>query len=88
MPPTVAHGGPLAGGLVVPWLDHPVRPGAWVAALVELSTAAGGHGRRTACRARADEDGRRPPPGVDWPDGDQHVDRLDHRACRSPPGAW
>jgi len=59
---TIPGGGPLAGDLAVPWLEYPVRPGTWVAALVELS---GAPADRPACRAVLD--GARVM--VDWPDG-------------------
>ncbi|MCG5461821.1 DUF2264 domain-containing protein [Micromonospora sp. MED01] len=77
----VAHGGPLADGLVVPWLDHPVRPGAWAAAFTELSrvpVATAGQ----ACRAVLDEDGRGLHLAVDWPDGISTSTRLDTEHAR------
>lgn len=47
--------GPLGGPVRVPWLDYPLRPGAWVAALVELSADGarrdpGGHAGPAGCR--------------------------------------
>ncbi|MGW2625894.1 DUF2264 domain-containing protein [Micromonospora taraxaci] len=83
----VPHGGPLAGGLVVPWLDHPVRPGAWVATFTELSrvpVAAAGQ----ACRAVADEDGRGLHLAVDWPDGISTSTRLDAEHARPTQVSW
>ncbi|WP_433353013.1 DUF2264 domain-containing protein [Micromonospora saelicesensis] len=80
----VPHGGPLAGGLVVPWLDHPVRPGAWAATFTELSRVPATTARR-ACRALVDEDGRGLHLAVDWPDGISTSTRLDtERAGPTP----
>ncbi|WP_433381571.1 DUF2264 domain-containing protein [Actinoplanes sp. CA-142083] len=53
--------GPLGGPVTVPWLDHPVTPGAWVAALIALSTAASPP--RCTAQLIADE------VEVTWPDG-------------------
>ncbi|MGA4732029.1 DUF2264 domain-containing protein [Micromonospora taraxaci] len=83
----VPHGGPLAGGLVVPWLDHPVRPGAWVATFTELSrvpVATAGQ----ACQAVADEDGRGLHLAVDWPDGISTSTRLDAEHARPTQVSW
>ncbi|RAO37671.1 hypothetical protein PSN13_01666 [Micromonospora saelicesensis] len=80
----VPHGGPLAGGLVVPWLDHPVRPGAWAATFTELSRVPATTARR-ACRAVVDEEGRGLHLAVDWPDGISTSTRLDtERAGPTP----
>jgi hypothetical protein len=72
---------PLGPGVRVPWLEHPVSVGAWVATLVELAGNEGtdgsdgtdgpdGTGGRRAAAAAVDVDG----PGrfvvrVKWPDG-------------------
>ncbi len=56
--------GPLGSPVLVPWIEHAVRPGAWVATLVELS----GDGSRPVygpCRVVHDPLGMR----VEWPDG-------------------
>ncbi|GFJ82486.1 DUF2264 domain-containing protein [Phytohabitans houttuyneae] len=73
----VPDGGPLAGDVVVPWLEHPVRPGAWIAALVALSGGADAADDRRGCRvalAPAAHDaaaGRRRPAG-DRSEHDRH----------------
>ncbi|MGC4837893.1 DUF2264 domain-containing protein [Micromonospora vinacea] len=83
----VPHGGPLAGGLVVPWLDHPVRPGAWAATFTGLArvpvTTAG-----QACQAVVDEDGRGLHLAVDWPDGISTSTRLDTEHARPTQATW
>ncbi|MBG6105679.1 hypothetical protein IW249_006093 [Micromonospora vinacea] len=83
----VPHGGPLAGGLVVPWLDHPVRPGAWAATFTGLArvpvTTAG-----QACQAVVDEDGRGLHLAVDWPDGISTSTRLDMEHARPTQATW
>lgn len=60
--------GPLGHPVRVPYLDHPVRPGAWVATLVELSGGGPASPGRLACRAGlvTVDDGLRV--RVDWPD--------------------
>ncbi|RAO04454.1 DUF2264 domain-containing protein [Micromonospora noduli] len=81
------HGGPLAGGLVVPWLDHPVRPGAWAATFTELSrvpVATAGQ----ACPAVVDEDGRGLHLGIDWPDGISTSTRLDTEHAGPTQASW
>ncbi|MCX5065826.1 DUF2264 domain-containing protein [Micromonospora lupini] len=83
----VPRGGPLTGGLVVPWLDHPVRPGARVAALIELSTVPAATARRT-CQAVVDEDGAGLHLAVDWPDGISTSTRLDTEHARPTRAAW
>jgi hypothetical protein len=45
--------GPLGSPVRVPWLDHALRPGAWVAALVGLSGSANRHDHGT-CRVTFD----------------------------------
>ncbi|MBQ0994223.1 DUF2264 domain-containing protein [Micromonospora sp. H61] len=83
----VPHGGPLAGGLVVPWLDHPVRLGAWAATLTDLSrvpVATAGQ----ACQAVVDEDGRGLHLAVDWPDGISTSTRLDTEHARPTQASW
>ncbi|RAO56756.1 DUF2264 domain-containing protein [Micromonospora saelicesensis] len=83
----VPHGGPLAGGLVVPWLDHPVRPGAWAATFTELSRVPATTARR-ACQAVVDEDGRDLHLAVDWPDGISTSTRLDTERAGPTPASW
>ncbi|WP_460916291.1 DUF2264 domain-containing protein [Plantactinospora veratri] len=73
----VPDGGPLAGGLVVPWLDHPVRPGGWIATLVELSGEFATTAPRQPCRTGLDEDADGLHLVVDWPDGASTATRLD-----------
>ncbi|MFI5896325.1 DUF2264 domain-containing protein [Actinoplanes sp. NPDC051513] len=53
--------GPLGGPVTVPWLDHPVLPGVWVAALIALSTEAS----PPRCEAQLTADDVE----VTWPDG-------------------
>lgn len=53
--------GPLGGPVQVPWLEYPVTPGAWVAALIALSPEAS----PPRCRAHFTADGVE----VEWPDG-------------------
>ncbi|WP_406063561.1 DUF2264 domain-containing protein [Micromonospora sp. NBC_00860] len=83
----VPHGGPLAGGLVVPWLDHPVRPGAWAATFTELSRAPVATAGQ-ACQAVVDEDGRGLHLAVDWPDGISTSTRLDTEHARPTQATW
>ncbi|MEU8386846.1 DUF2264 domain-containing protein [Micromonospora sp. NPDC048843] len=83
----VAHGGPLAGGLVVPWLDHPVRPGAWVATFTELSRVPVATAGQT-CRAVVDEDSHGLHLAVDWPDGISTSTRLDTEHARPTQASW
>jgi hypothetical protein len=82
---TVDDGGPLAGGLVVPWLEYAVRVGAWTATLVELSGAAEAPDRR-ACRAVLDHDPRGLLVAVDWPDGVSTATCLDMEPAG--PAGW
>ncbi|WP_444947782.1 DUF2264 domain-containing protein [Micromonospora ureilytica] len=84
---TVSHGGPLAGGLVVPWLDYPVRPGAWTAAFSELSTVPVATGGR-AGQAVIDEDVRGLHLAVDWPDGVSTSTRLETEHARPTQVSW
>lgn len=72
--------GPLGRPVRVPWLDHPVHVGAWVAALIELSGGAQPPDR-PACRVALDAADRRLDVRVDWPDGVRTHTRLD----TSPP---
>lgn len=65
--------GPLGSPTRVPWLDHAVRPGAWIAALVELS-GGGSHQNHSACRVSLHRVGqgsadRARAVRVGWPDG-------------------
>ncbi|MDG4797092.1 DUF2264 domain-containing protein [Micromonospora sp. WMMD1082] len=80
---TVPHGGPLAGGLVVPWLDHAAEPGSWIAALTELTS---GSTAPQACRALLDDDADGLHVAVDWPDGASTATRLDLERPGPPPG--
>lgn len=60
---------PLGPGVQVPWLEHPVRVGIWVATLVELAGTDAIAGRRsTAASIDADGSGRFTA-RVQWPDG-------------------
>ncbi|MEU4428584.1 DUF2264 domain-containing protein [Actinoplanes sp. NPDC024001] len=58
---THENAGPLGTPTRVPWLDYPVRPGAWTAVLAELS------GRPAVSSCRVALDG--PDAQVTWPDG-------------------
>ena len=80
-----ATAGPLAGGLVVPWLDHPVRPGAGSPPSSELSRAPVATAGQ-ACQAVVDEDGRGLHLAVDWPDGVSTSTRLDTEHARPTAG--
>jgi len=65
--------GPLGSPVRVPWLEFPVRPGGWVAALVELS-GRGSVPDRAACRVtveQVDQDAADQAHNVrvEWPDG-------------------
>jgi hypothetical protein len=73
---THADASPLASPVRVPWLDHPGRAGAWVAALVELS---GGSPEPHRCRARTELTPREKALDVrvHWPDGVQTFSHLD-----------
>ncbi|MEU8404757.1 DUF2264 domain-containing protein [Micromonospora sp. NPDC048842] len=83
----VAHGGPLAGGLVVPWLDHPVRPGAWAATFTELSRVPVATAEQ-ACQVAVDEDVDGLHLAVDWPDGISTSTRLDTEHARPTQASW
>ncbi len=69
---------PLGGTALVPWLDHPVRPGRWVAALVELSGVrpAGPGGADVLCTTELDTDDGEEVAAVTWPDGVRTRTRL------------
>ena len=83
--------GPLGSPTRVPWLDHAVRPGAWIAALVELSGGES-HQDHGACRVslnRADQGAgyqgsadRGRGVGVEWPDGLSTFTHLSTRTRR------
>jgi hypothetical protein len=75
----VPHGGPLTGGMVVPWLDYTVRPGTWIATLTELSREPAVTAQQ-ACQAVADADTGGLHVAVDWPDGISTATRLDTKA--------
>ncbi|SCL34257.1 hypothetical protein GA0070616_4924 [Micromonospora nigra] len=79
---TLPDGGPLAGGLVVPWVDHPVRPGAWVVVLTGLSGARAVTARQ-ACRVVLDEDAGGLRVAAVWPGGASTVTRLDPERART-----
>jgi hypothetical protein len=68
--------GPLGRPVRVPWLDHPVRAGAWVAVLVELSGGAPEPDRQT-CRAEIDAVDHACDVRVEWPDGVRTGNRID-----------
>jgi hypothetical protein len=72
---TRPDGSPLGSPVVVPWLDHATRVGAWVASLIELS----GLERFTdqaACRIELDEGRHHLDVRIDWPDGVHTQARL------------
>ncbi|MFY1616329.1 DUF2264 domain-containing protein [Micromonospora sp. WMMD736] len=73
----VPDGGPLAGGQVmVPWVEYPVQPGAWVVVLTELCRDPAvrvGPG----CRVVLDEHAGSLHVAAVWPDGTSTVTRLD-----------
>ena len=71
-----ADGGPLAGPVRVPWLEHPVRPGAWIGTLVELSRGRPA-GAQRACRAALDAADHVLNVRIDWPDGVRTHTRLE-----------
>lgn len=88
--------GPLGDPVRVPWLDHTLRPAAWVAALVELSGNGTGQGlercrvtvdataQAPATHDRVDHDPGDQAPGVrvEWPDGRSTYTRLSTRTPR------
>ncbi|MFY1635001.1 DUF2264 domain-containing protein [Solwaraspora sp. WMMB335] len=84
---TVGDGGPLAGRLVVPWLEHTVAPGTWIATLVELSGAPATTVRQ-ACRVALDGHDGGLHVTVGWPDGASTTIQLDTEqagpACGRP----
>jgi hypothetical protein len=60
--------GPLGGPVEVPWLEYPVTPGAWVAALIALSADA----EPPRCRASlalGEDEGQGWEVAAEWPDG-------------------
>ncbi len=76
--------GPLGDPVRVPWLEHAVRPGDWVATLVELS-GGGSHPERQDCRVALDpldaldsdpDDAQVLGVRVLWPDGRTTHTRL------------
>jgi hypothetical protein len=73
---THEDGGPLGQPVRVPWLDHPARAGAWVAALIELSggppAEQGSTGRAELHTQEQGVDVR-----VEWPDGVRTRSHLD-----------
>ena len=84
---------PLGRGVRVPYVDYPVRVGAWVAALIELS---GGHQPPECTECRVTVDAAAPGPAdpalavrVAWPDGVQTrtlIDPTEPRAQSEPSG--
>jgi hypothetical protein len=60
--------GPLGNPVRVPWLDHSVRPGAWIVALVQLSRGEPADVAQT-CRARLGVLDGALDAQVTWPDG-------------------
>jgi hypothetical protein len=74
--------GPLGSPVRVPWLDYPVRVGAWVAVLVELAAAArpavtASPAATGQPRAGLDPTDRGLRVWVDWPDGIRTSTHLD-----------
>jgi hypothetical protein len=86
--------GPLGSPVRVPWLDHAVRPGAWAAALVELS-GSGSPAPQRACRVSlnladqeaADQEAADQVLGVrvEWPDGLSSYTTLSTRTAQGSP---
>jgi hypothetical protein len=71
--------GPLGSPVRVSWLDHAVRPGTWVAALIELS-AGDAPPELSACRVELDAvDGSGLDVRVEWPDRVRTRTRIDPR---------
>jgi hypothetical protein len=60
--------GPLGSPTRVPWLDHAMRPGAWLAALVELSGSRSRHDPGP-CRVSLHRIDQAPGVRIQWPDG-------------------
>lgn len=79
-------GGPIGRPVRVPWLDHPVRPGAWLAALVELSAAPLGEAAYD-CRVALDHAGDGLDVWVEWPDGARTNTWLHFLHPQHPTGA-
>ncbi|WP_208648671.1 DUF2264 domain-containing protein [Micromonospora inaquosa] len=79
---SVPDGGPLTGGLVVPWVDHPVQPGAWVVVLAELSRDPAVTVRQ-GCRVALGEDAGGFHVAVVWPGGANTMTRLDRDRATS-----
>lgn len=69
------NAGPLGGPVLVPWLEYPVRPGAWVATLVELS-GSGSHAVYGSCHVVLEPLGTR----VAWPDGRSTITHIPVRS--------
>ncbi|GIH05509.1 hypothetical protein Rhe02_35760 [Rhizocola hellebori] len=72
-----ADGGPLGGRVSVPWLEYPVRLGAWIACLIELS---GGDQPpdRQGCRVVLTQREHDLDVRIDWPDGVQTLTCLEN----------
>lgn len=71
---THSDGGPLGSPVRVPWLDHPVRVGAWVVTLIALA----GHDVATHLEHAIRDQGEHGlDVRVDWPDGVRTRTRLD-----------
>jgi len=75
--------GPLGGPVRVPWLDHPVRPGAWVITLVALA-GDDTNGAARACTTTLDASDHGLDVRVGWPDGVRTHTHLDTTASRAP----
>jgi hypothetical protein len=78
----------------IPWLEYPVRPGAWAVALLELSGGSGSRPEYGPCRVTfepvdqdpVDQDSAHPVLGIRiaWPDGrSTHT----HLSTRTPRGS-
>jgi hypothetical protein len=77
--------GPLGSPTRVPRLDHAIRPGAWTAALVELSGSRSQHDLN-ACRVSLHRIDQAPGVRIQWPDGlstDTHLSTRTRRGSRS-----
>ncbi len=92
------NAGPLGNPVRVPWLDHALRPGAWVAALLELRGNGTRQGREI-CRVALDSadqgsgicgrvdaapGDQAPGVRVEWPDGRS---TYTHLSTRTPRGS-
>ncbi len=82
---SVFEASPLGNTSVVPWLLNPVRAGAWMCAMVELSGTRPGRGSAPSLPAAAsfDAEMRGNDVAVTWPDSTRTVTRFT-RSCPIP----